>query len=185
MFLLKIQALELSGQYVEAHQERVQLFQLTLDLGIYEDALKHISQESQKEFQGLAKQIAFNFPNATGALQFFYDIHDEDSVSGLIRYRLGELNGKAYNILRGVAKKIAQQDPLGAILLYRKMLETIMSAGQSKYYLYAVKDLHSIETLNNSVKDWEGYTQPIMYFKEFEIKHKKKYGFWDLYKTKK
>jgi len=180
---LKSQALELSGQYDAANQERIALFKKTIDTDVYEDVLRHISVELQISFKSEAVQMAFDFHDATQALRFLSDTQGRDSVSKFIRMKHALLNGKNYIVLRCVAKKITDYDPLGAVLLYRKLLETIMGSAVSKYYKYAVKDLKCIEELNGRVNDWEGYVQPIAYFKAFEQRHKKKYGFWDLYKV--
>lgn len=182
--VLKTQALELSGQYDAANQERIALFKQTLDTSVYEDALRHISPEFQASFKAEALQTAFNFPETSQALHFLDTIHKEEAISRFIRQRCSELNGRDYTVLRTIAKKIADKDPLGAILVYRILLEATMVPAVSKYYVYAVKDLQSIDALNDRVEDWEGYTQPIAYLKAFELQHRKKYSFWDMCKAK-
>lgn len=182
--VIKTQALELSGQYDAANQERMALFKQTLDTSVYEDVLRHISPELQTSFKAEALQTAFNFYETSQALRFLDDIHEEEAISRFIRHRRSELNGRDYTVLRAIAKKVADKDPLGAILVYRILLAAIMVPSVSKYYVYAVKDLKSINALNDRVKDWEGHTGPVAYFKALEIQHKKKYSFWDLYKAK-
>ncbi len=95
-----------------------------------------------------------------------------------LRQRLSELNGHNYWVLRPAAEALTQSDALAASLLYRLLVEGVLSRGTSRYYRYAIGDLRAATLLADSVTDWESFEPHETYFDRLQQEHKRKWSFW-------
>jgi len=180
---LKIQALELDGEYELAQRERLTWFEEILSPKIYGEILNASQPDFKEEFKLRSINKAFQFPEPHTAVHFLTQIQEFEEAAKIIRLRYDELSGKQYSILRPTADLLVSIDPLAATLLYRKMIQPILEETKTKYYSYAARDLMTCSALNSKIRDWDELQDHNHYFKEIEDKHKRKIRFWDEYKS--
>jgi hypothetical protein len=178
---LKIQALELDGEYEQAHHERLSWFTENLNPTLYKDILKTTKPDFKEKFKSDSINNAFQFPEPHTALRFLIAIQEFDEAAQCVRLRFNELSGKEYYTLRPIANVLQAIDPLAATLLYRKMIEPILEETKCPYYSRAAKDLVTCGLLNTKVTDWQEWQKHDDYFKEIELQYKRKTGFWSEY----
>jgi len=180
---LKIQALELDGRHEDAQKERLSWFANSLSSSLYKNILKVSNQNFQKAFQLDTIKKAFQFPQPYIALNFLLEIQEFEKLAQFVRARFEELNGEQYYTLRPAAEALQLVDPLAATFLYRKMLEPVVEKAKNKYYNYAAKDLVTCGVLDSHITDWKTAQKHDTYFKELEVKHKRKVSFWAEYES--
>ena len=180
---LKIQALELDGNYEQAQKERLLWFSETLSPKLYGEILKAAKPDFKETFQSDAVKKAFQFPEPHGAMSFLVQIQEFEEVAKFVHARFNELNGRQYYTLRPAADLLQNTDPIAATLLYRKMIEPVLDETKSKYYNYAAKDLVTCGVLNSKIANWGTLQNHGEYLKVIETKHKRKISFWSEYKS--
>ncbi|MHC0449612.1 MAG: DUF6880 family protein [Candidatus Lariskella arthropodorum] len=180
---LKIQALELDGNYEQAQKERLSWFVETLSPKLYGEILKAAKPDFKETFQSDAIKKAFQFPEPHTGLSFLFQIKEFEEVAKFVHARFNELNGRQYYTLRPAADLLQNTNPIAATLLYRKMIEPVLDETKSKYYNYAAKDLVACSILDSKIANWGALQRHDEYLKEIEIKHKRKISFWAAYKS--
>ncbi|NDD59664.1 MAG: hypothetical protein EBZ47_10610, partial [Chlamydiae bacterium] len=93
---LKIQALELDGNYEQAQKERLLWFSETLSPKLYGEILKAAKPDFKETFRSDAVKKAFQFPEPHGALSFLVQIQEFEEVAKFVHARFNELNGRQY-----------------------------------------------------------------------------------------
>ena len=180
---IKIDALELKGDFKAAQDERIAWFLRDLDGKVYDQILQHMKFELHDNFITMALQQAFSFNSTFTAINFLMHIKNLQELSNFISTRLDDINGDNYYILRPAADILRDSYPLAATLLYRKMAQPVLEQAKSKYYDYAAKDLIACQLLSSQIIDWQSYDNHEIYFKNIEEKHKRKPRFWETYKS--
>ncbi|MDP3935579.1 MAG: hypothetical protein Q8Q56_01095 [Alphaproteobacteria bacterium] len=180
---LKIQALELNGEYALAQEERIAWFDKSLSPELYGEILKHSKESIKESFKvdAVLKALKFNEPHA--ALNFLIKAQEFEAAGKLIRQRLKEFHGREYSVLRGAAEILESSDPLAATLLYRRMMEAILEEAKYKYYNYAAKDYVRCGLLNTNIVEWEAFQSHNEYSSDLKEKHKRTSGFWEIYQV--
>lgn len=180
---LKIEALELKGEYEKAQVERLRWFEESLSPALYGEILKYAKPDFKEAFRKEAIAKAFTFAEPHEGLEFLIELQEFAEGAKFVRLKIDELHGRHYGLLRPVANILCEIDPLAATLLYRKMIEPVLEAAASKYYIYAAKDLVSCGTLNSKIKDWALHQNHESYMKSVEEKNNRKVSFWVEYKV--
>lgn len=180
---LKIQALELEGEYGKAQIERLAWFEENLSPKLYSHILSNSKPDFKKEFKAEAIKKAFQFSEPHRALHFLIETQEFEEAAQFARLRFDDLSGRQYYILRPAADLMKTFDPISATLLYRKMIEPVLKETKSKYYNYAAKDLVACSILNAKITNWDNLQKHDDYFHDIETKHKRKTSFWAEYKT--
>jgi len=105
----------------------------------------------------------------------------DDASEYLFRYR-DQLNGNLYQFLLPLAKALEEGGRfLGATLVYRSLLESILNRAQSRYYHHGVRYLKKLDVLSPSVKDWRGLPPHEDYKEGLLEVHGRKRSFWSKY----
>ncbi len=182
--ILKVQALDLRGDYDLAQQERIRLFEKTMDPDLYGEILKHAKDDVKESFKKQALQKVYECLDPHLSVDFLYKIQEIEELSKFIRHSHETLSGSMYYTLRPVAKTLENIDPVASTLLYRNLIEPIMKEAKSKYYSYAAKDLISCVELAQNIKNWESFEDHDTYFKAIQDVNKRKYSFWETYNSK-
>jgi hypothetical protein len=178
---LKIQALELNGDYALAQEERISWFDKSLNPELYGEILKHSKEKFKELFKVDSVLKAFTFYEPHAALSFLIKAQEFEAAGKLIRQRLKEFYGRDYSVLRSAAEILEESDPLAATLLYRKMMEAILEEAKYKYYNYAAKDYVRCGFLRTNIVKWEEFQSHDEFSTNLKEKHKRKSGFWDIY----
>jgi Family of unknown function (DUF6880) len=182
-YALKLQALELCGEYEAAQVERLAWFEKTLCVKTYGQILQYANSDFKESFTKAAIQRAFSPSAPHLGLHFLIQIHDFENAAKFVRHFKDTFYGRCYSTLRPAADLLKESDPLAAILLYRKLLEAVLQEAKSKYYPYAAKDLVMCAVLSSKVTDWEECIDHTTYYNGLLATHKRKLAFWSAYKT--
>lgn len=180
---LKIQALELDGQYQVAQSERLAWFEERLNPEIYWQIVKNAQPDFQEFFRVSAIKKAFDFQEPHTALYCLIQIQEAEEAAKFIRLKHDQLHGHQYYTLRPIADSLRDIDPIAATLLYRKLIQPVLEEAKSKYYNYAAKDLFTCGMLSSQITSWENLKSHIDYFNSLAEQHKHKVGFWSQYQA--
>lgn len=180
---LKIQALELDGNYEHAQKERISWFAKNFDPDLYEEILKAAKPDFKESFKAATIKKAFKFSTPYEALRFLVHVSEFEEVAKFVRARFNELSGRQYSTFRSTADLLQNTDPVAATLLYRKMLEAVCDKAKSKYYNDAAKDLVTCDVLNSKISNWGTIQNHEEYLIALKRKHKYKISFWSEYQS--
>lgn len=185
----KIKALELLDRHEEAQDERIKLFNLSLNFSTYKEALKNTPPELRDKFIENAIEHAFNYPAALRSLMFLSDAGYLDDCSVCVFDKINLINGTEDKILQKIADKLRKNNyNLSAVLIYRKMATDLTAMLKSSYYKRAVKALYACVELDEKISSYTGIQPHNEFYEEFKAKHKKKTALWEeyeLYKSSK
>jgi thioesterase domain-containing protein len=175
---LRLAALESLGRKEEAQQQRRLLFERWLDPVMLRAWLKALPDFEDFDAEQEALDFVMRFSDATQALAFLVEWPDMHRADRLVHQRLADLDGKDYGVLRPSAEALEAEYPSAAALLYRRLVESVLDRGSSKYYVYAVRDWHAAGALASRLSaqsipahaDWVGAVR---------ARHGRKAGFWN------
>ena len=148
------------------------------------DGLLQALGESERErvIEEQAKEIMGGAALSYGDATFLVDMGRLDDASEyLFRYR-DQLDGNLYQSLLPLAKALEEGGRLlGATLLYRSLLESILDRAQSRYYHHGVRYLKKLDALSFSIEDWRGLPPQKTYKEGLLEAHGRKRSFWSKY----
>lgn len=147
----------------------------------YKKALSLAKTEDKEQMQREALTAASNSRRLLDALSFLAEEGFLQEASALVFERWKEIDGSVYTSLGSISKKLAKEYPLPAIVLHRLMAEAVLEKGVSKYYGYAVGDLHTAERLGLAVTEWSDFKNNEDYMQELRVRHRLKKALWELY----
>ena len=174
---LKVDILDRLGRTEDAQAVRWSIFATSLSSDILAEYLGRLPEAATAEARQMAITAARGHPDVHRALQLLADLAP-DIAAELVHRRLGEIQGEVYFVLRPVADRLAETDPLPAILLYREMADAVLRRGQSLQYDHAVQDLIAAERLVSNVEDWLGHLPQEAYRRRVATEHRQKRAFW-------
>ena len=104
----------------------------------------------------------------------------EEAEAYLVKH--GEsLDGDVYFILKPLAEALEKERPLGATVLYRALLDSILSRAVSKYYNHGVRYLKKLDQLEIRIDDWKALPSHDEYKADIQAAHGRKRSFWSKY----
>ena len=174
---LKVDIFDRLGRTEDAQAARWSIFATSLSSDILAEYLGRLPEAATTEARQMAIAAARGHPDVHRALQLLADLAP-DIAAELVHRRLGEIQGEVYFVLRPVADRLAETDPLPAILLYREMADAVLRRGQSLHYDHAVQDLIAAERLVSNVEDWLGHLPQEAYRRRVATEHRQKRAFW-------
>jgi hypothetical protein len=174
---LKVDILDRLGRTEDAQTVRWSIFATSLSSDILAEYLGRLPETATGEARQMAIAVARGHPDVHRALPLLADLAPDIAVE-LVHRRLPEIRGDAYYVLRPVAERLAETDPLAAILLYREMADAVLRHRQSLQYDYAVQDLIAAERLVPNVEDWLGHLSQEAYRRRVATEHRQKRAFW-------
>jgi len=132
----------------------------------------------EEQVEPIMQSATFSYDDAA----FLVDMGRLDDASEyLFRYR-DQLDGNLYQFLLPLAKALEEGERfLGATLVYRSLLESILGRAQSRYYHHGVRYLKKLDVLSPSVKDWRGLPFHEDYKESLLEVHGRKRSFWSKY----
>ncbi len=115
-------------------------------------------------------------------LQFLLSLGKIDEAESYLLERAEQLKGDHYSTLLPMSKSFEDAGCLlASSLIYRELLDSIMARAISKYYIYGVRYLKKLETLEAGITDWKGFPSHAQYRGKFDTAHAKKSSFWQKY----
>jgi len=104
-----------------------------------------------------------------------------DASEYFFRYR-DQLDGNLYQFLLPLAKALEEgRRFLGATLVYRSLLESILGRAQSRYHHHGVRYLKKLDALSPAINDWRGLPAHKEYKESLLEIHGRKRSFWSKY----
>jgi hypothetical protein len=114
--------------------------------------------------------------------QFLIEIERAQAAEDYILSRAAELDGDRYLQLLSLAKPLEEAGALlGAAVLYRALLESILQRAVSRYYNHGVRYLKKLDALGPRIDDWRDFTPHESYKEKLAEKHARKRSFWARY----
>lgn len=178
---LKAKCLIALGRKDDARDVLWKHFLQTFDSEAYKEALSLAKTEDIEQMKREALTAASKSHKLLDALSFLAEEGFLQEASTLVIERWKEIDGSVYTSLGSISKKLAKEYPLPAIVLHRLMAEAVLEKGVSKYYGYAVRDLHAAERLGLAVTEWRGFKNNEEYMQELRVRHRLKKALWVLY----
>jgi hypothetical protein len=175
---LRIAALDQLGRRKEAQAARWAWFEATLSLEHLREYLKRLPDFEDFEAERKSVAVAAAHASAERALAFLTELPDLAAADVLVRTRLDELDGRAYEVLTPAAERLAARYPVAASLLYRRMVESILARGSSKQYGYAARDVRHSASLAGRVADGGGIEGHDAFVARLKRAHGRKHSFW-------
>jgi hypothetical protein len=105
-----------------------------------------------------------------------------DDAEAYLLARAGQLDGYFYDCLLPLAEDMERDRRFRmASVIYRALLESILSRAQSKYYHHGVRYLKKLEALAGKVDTWLTVQPHQTYMDELRQAHRRKSSFWSRY----
>ncbi|WP_342347859.1 DUF6880 family protein [uncultured Nitrospira sp.] len=98
--------------------------------------------------------------------------------------RADQLNGDFYGSLVPLAEILETKGrALGATILYRALLDSILRRARTKTYPHGVRYLKKLDKLAPSISDWRNFHDHSIYSEHLQEKHRRKTSFWSRYRA--
>ena len=170
------------GRKEEAAEVAWNIFRRHRSKGTLELLLRAIGEERREEVvaqevAGILERQRFSYEDASFLVELGRLAEAEQY---LLRHR-DKLDGNLYSTLLPWARALEGDYPLGATVVYRALLESILERAITKYYHHGVRYLRKLESLAPRIEDWQGITPHREYFSELREAHKRKRSFWAKY----
>lgn len=176
---LKLRAFEALGRRDDAQGQRKAIFDRWLDAQALRDWLRALPDFEDVAAERQALDQAMTYDRATSALAFLIAWPDLKRAGRLARERLEGLEARAYDILRPAAEALAQADPGGATLLYRRLVTGVLDRASSKYYPYAARDFAAATDLADRIAGDVDVVPHDDWLADLRKIHGRKIGFWN------
>lgn len=180
---LKIDVLSSLERHQEAHVERLHYFELTLSADMYQEIMQNSDEALHAELYNHAVQCAHAYERVNRALEFLMALRAYDQAALLVmnKHQLCDYNYYYSTALRLVAQTLGSHYPLAATLLYRRMIDAVLTRGKAEHYKDAVSDLLACQKLADAVQDWGACMPHGAYFENIEKAHKRRIALWRAY----
>ncbi len=97
--------------------------------------------------------------------------------------RADQLNGDFYGSLVPLAEILEMEGrALGATMMYRALLDSILRRARTKTYPHGVRYLKKLDKLAQSISDWRYFDDHSIYSEHLQEKHRRKTSFWSRYR---
>ena len=107
-----------------------------------------------------------------------------DALETYLSERIDQLDGHLYYRLLPLAEALEGNGrPLVGSLIYRALLDSILTRAVSKYYHHGVRYLRKLDRLATSVADWKNWPSHSVYLTALHEQNKRKIAFWTKYQA--
>lgn len=181
---LEARILEALGDRIAAQTLRWSAFEQSLDATILRDYLDALPEFEDVEALDRAFAHVLASETIDTALVFLSEWPKPDLAARLVIARQADWNGSQYHILPPVADALADGYPLAATILYRALLDDILTRARAKAYPHAARYLATLDRLAACADAGPfGDLLPHTRYREALRKnHARKTGFWALVK---
>ena len=179
--VVEIEILDALGRMAEAQDLRWGRFERELDAPMLRGFLAKLPDFEDEEALHRALDHAGAFPDQHRALAFLTTWTDLRRAARLVTDHPTVWNGALqYNILAPAAEVLAQDHPLAATILYRRLIDGILDYGRSPAYPHAARYLAELDGLAERLEADAIEPDPAGYRAKLKRDHGRKYGFWSL-----
>jgi len=168
------------GRKDEARTQRWSAFVRSLRVDLLREHLRRLPDFEDFAAERDAVALAARHQDPHCALAFLVDWPALQTAAGLVRARLGELDGGDYHTLTRAAEALAGRHPLAATLLFRRMTEDILRRAAAGQYRYAVHYVHECAALSARLAPDAQIEPHDTFVQRLRRAHGRKYKFWQL-----
>ncbi|WBU64755.1 DUF6880 family protein [Paracoccus aerodenitrificans] len=179
---LEARILEAMDDRRAAQALRWRCFEARLSAETLREYLKNLPDFEDMEAEEKAHAIALNHASPETALQFFLDWPRLDRAAQVIVAHRHHWDGRDWHILPKIAGTMEHDHPLAAMILYRALLDDILTRARSKAYSHGAKYLAKLTLLAVDADPARpnGMTDHATYLAGLKKAHPRKAGFWGL-----
>lgn len=175
---LEARILEVLGNRPEAQALRWTAFETTLDAGMLREHIERLEDFAEFEVTDRAFDHAAKSKHADRALAFFLDWPRLDRAAALVIDKAGQWDGRHYHLLAPAAETLETDYPAAAALLYRALLDDILTRAKSMAYAHGARYLERLDALAPATLP--GVESHATYRSRLVKTHGRKAGFWAL-----
>ncbi|MGM0444708.1 MAG: DUF6880 family protein [Fibrobacterota bacterium] len=148
-----------------------------------ENLLEVTGQEKRDEYIEKAVEDICNAPVLRmWEIRFLINLGMEQKAEQVLISKNDQINGAFYSELLPIAQSLEEKDcPLGATLLYRQLLISILERGYTKAYSHGVRYLKKLDALAERISDWQGLQSYGAFTVSLIQQHGRKRSFWARY----
>ena len=126
----------------------------------------------------LAKKTVLSHSSFYKALSFCLDWSDMDLASKVVTNSATKIDGNVYQILTPAAKRLSENHPLAAALLWRAMITFALDEKRTKRYGHAARHLASCSLADSEIDSYAPHITHEAFMELLRKQHGKKSSFW-------
>jgi hypothetical protein len=180
---LETRILEAAGDPSAAQALRWQTFEGTLDVDTLRDYLSHLPDFDEYEVLDRAFAHASTHPRRYSALAFFLAWPRQDLAAKLILDHREAWEGQHYGALLPAAEALEEAHPEAATVLYRALIDDVLSHARSRAYGHAARYLTRLDALTDRIQTSSDLLDHARYKDALKKAHGRKAAFWSLLKS--
>lgn len=181
---LEARILKALGRKDEAQSLRWSAFEAWLHAGTLREYIAALPDFEDVEALDRAFAFALASPHIYKALTFLMEWPRLDLAARHVVAHQGEWDGRHYYTLPPAADALAHEYPLAASLIYRALLDDILSRARSKAYPHAARYLGILDVLSSDADAQAGDNPAHIPHPDYRAgltkTHGRKSGFWSL-----
>jgi hypothetical protein len=133
----------------------------------------------RSDFRARACEDAKTSPSLASAAELLFALQEPALAEQLIIERSGELDGRNYVLLTALVKRAkANGLLLAAALIWRTLIDAILTRGYAKAYGHAARYLLELRAVSASIGDYRGHPSHESYEGALRLAHRRKVSFW-------
>jgi hypothetical protein len=133
----------------------------------------------RSEFRARACQDAKTSPYVASAAELLFALEEPALAEQVIIERSRELDGRNYVLLTALVKTAkANGRLLAAALIWRALIDAILTRGYAKAYGHAARYLLELRAVSASIEDYRGHPSNESYEGALRLAHGRKASFW-------
>ena len=177
---LEARILDAMGERAAAQVLRWQAFEARLDADILREYLTRLDDFTDHDQRERAFEFAATSPQSYLALTFFLAWPNVDRAAALVLAQHAHWDGRHYDVLYEAAEALAPSHPLAASMLYRALLDDILTRAKSKAYGHGARHLARLADLARGIADFAPLAPNADYVARLRKLHSRKTAFWEL-----
>ncbi|WP_019906905.1 DUF6880 family protein [Methylobacterium sp. 77] len=177
--ILEIRILDALGRRQEAQEKRWARFEASLDREMLRDYVAKLPDFEDEEALERAFDHAATHADAYRALHFLVHWPKLDRAARLVLAKAGTWDGNRYEILAPAAEILEEGQPAAASLLYRRMIDDMLSKGRSSAYGYGARHLVTLDALARRLEPGDVTPDHAAYREALRKTHGRKAAFWE------
>ncbi len=177
---LEARILEEMGEVDAAQALRWAAFETSLNADLLREYLRKIEDFSEYDEQERAFGVAMASPHIYAALRLFLAWPKLDRAAKLVLAKRDLWNGMNYGLLPGAAAELEHEFPAAATILYRALLDSILTRAKSQAYRHGAAYLARLTAMGARLPADSGIETHELYLEGLKKTHARKTGFWTL-----
>jgi hypothetical protein len=176
---LEIRILDALGRRDEAQAKRWACFEARLDREMLRDYVAKLPDFEDEEALERAFDHAASHADPYRALHFLVHWPKLDRAARLVIDKAATWDGNRYEILAPAAEALEEASPKAASLLYRCMIDDMLSNGRSSAYGYGARHLLTLDALAQRLEPGDLTPDHAAYRDALRKVHGRKSAFWE------